>query len=255
MRIRILLLLFIVASNVQESLADEATIAVATNFLGAARALQQEFEVQTGHRIVLVSGSTGQLYAQVINGAPYDVYLAADQERPELLAESGLGIPETTISYARGRLVLWSGQLSEVSDIALSELGELSFRFLALADPDVAPYGAAARQVLERTGNEAVLGTRTVNGQNVAQAFAMTETGNAELGLIALSQAVVYGGEGYYQLIPELLHEPIIQDGIVLQRAAGNQAAVMFVEYLGSASARELIRQFGYEAGQANLDQ
>lgn len=228
--------------------AEQATIAVAANFLIAADALEQEFEASTGHELVLTSGSTGQLYAQIINGAPYDVLLAADQERPRLLAENGRGEASSVFTYAVGRLVLWSGNANDFNDGPIAELVKSDFRFIAIAEPDVAPYGRAAREVLERLGLWSELEARIVKGQNVAQAFAMAETGNAQLGLVALSQALAYQGPADYQIVPPELYEPIRQDALLLHQAARNAAARDFVGFLKSLEAREIIERFGYSS-------
>lgn len=226
--------------------AEQATVAVAANFLIAANVLAQEFESSSGHDVVLTSGSTGQLYAQIINGAPFDVLLAADQERPRLLAEAGRGYASSIFTYAVGRLVLWSGNSSGIHDGPIQELLNADFRFLAIAEPDVAPYGRAAREVLERLGLWSELEARIVKGQNVAQTFAMAETGNAQWGLVALSQALAYQGPAFYRIVPPELYEPIRQDAVVLQRAAANAAARDFVDFLKSPAAVEIIERFGY---------
>jgi molybdate transport system substrate-binding protein len=230
--------------------ADEATIAVATNFLNPMQALETEFESATGHRLNISSGSTGQLYAQMVNGAPFDVLLAADQARPRLLAEAGLGDASSVFTYAVGRLALWSAEPGRVGDEPLSAVLETEFRWLAIAEPALAPYGAAARQALEALGAWESVQQRLVRGQNIAQTFAMIQTGNAEIGFVALSQALDYEGAATYQLVPSELHEPIRQDAILSMRAAGNAAALSFLEFLRSAEAIAIIEAYGYSAGQ-----
>jgi molybdate transport system substrate-binding protein len=226
--------------------AEEATIAVAANFLIAAHALQQEFEASSVHRLVVTSGSTGQLYAQIVNGAPFDVLLAADQQRPRLLAENGRGDVSSVFTYAVGRLVLWSKDASRINDAPIVEQFEKDFRFLAIAEPEVAPYGRAARQALEGLGVWSRIQARIVKGQNVAQTFAMTETGNAQLGLVALSQVLAYEGQASYRIVPLELYDPIRQDAILLGRAADNSAARDFLRFLESPVAREIIERAGY---------
>jgi len=227
---------------------DDATltVAVATNFLAPAAAIEQAFEADTQHQVTIVAGSTGQLYAQIVNGAPFDVLLAADAERPALLAERGLGDPATRFTYALGRLVLWSARADFVDDATLAQLPALEFRRLAIANPALAPYGEAAMQVLDGLGVSEALAPRIVQGQNIGQAFALVESGNAEIGFIALSQALGYAGEASYSVVPEALHEPIRQDAIVLAHAAENPAANDFVAFLQSDPARRIIEASGY---------
>jgi molybdate transport system substrate-binding protein len=226
--------------------AEELTIAVAANFLPTLRALVPVFEESTGHEAVLVSGSSGQLYAQIVNGAPFDVLLAADAERPRLLAESGFGQSSSVFTYAVGQLALWSAEADRVSDDTLGALADVPLRWFAIAEPKVAPYGEAARQVLENLGVWQRLEPKLVRGQNVAQAFAMVETRNADLGLVALSQALAYGGTASYRTVPADLHEPIRQDAILLKRGEENPAALGFVAFLRSAAAAEIIVRYGY---------
>jgi molybdate transport system substrate-binding protein len=217
---------------------EELRIAVAANFLGTLQRLEREFEQATSHEITVIAGSTGLLYAQIRNGAPFDVLLAADQQRPEQLAADGFGNPASVFTYAIGRLVLWSADAAQ--------LPAQSFRWLAIAEPRIAPYGIAAQQTLEHLGAWDDLQPRIVKGQNIAQAFAMADTGNAELGFISLAQALARGGESSQIIVPEEAHEPIRQDAIVLRRAAGNRAAAAFVEFLQSREAAEIIEQSGY---------
>jgi molybdate transport system substrate-binding protein len=226
--------------------ADEATVAVAANFLIVARALEIEFEATSGHELVVTVGSTGQLYAQIVNGAPFDVFLAADRERPRLIAEANLGDASSVFTYAVGQLVLWSGDAGRVLDKPLSNQLRSDYRFLAISEPGVAPYGVAARQLLENLGLWSELEPRIVRGQNIAQTFTMVETGNAEFGLVALSQALAYDGSASYQAVPSNLYDPIRQDAVLLQRAADNAAARQFLDFLKSPAASEIIERFGY---------
>jgi molybdate transport system substrate-binding protein len=228
--------------------AEQATVAVAANFLTAANALVQEFELSSEHELVVTSGSTGQLYAQIVNGAPFDVLLAADQERPRLLAGNGRGDPASVFTYAVGRLVLWSRSADTIDEGSIVELLKSDFRFLAIAEPDVAPYGRAAREALEILGLWSELEGRIVKGQNVAQTFAMTETGNAQFGLVALSQALAYEGPAFYRLVPPELYQPIRQDAVLLRRAAANAAARDFLAFLKTQASRDIVERYGYES-------
>jgi molybdate transport system substrate-binding protein len=234
------------AGALPQARAEEVTIAVAANFRGALETLAAEFEDATGHRVTITSGSTGQLYAQIVNGAPFDILLAADRERPRLLAEAGLGEPSSVFSYAVGRLALWSRDPGLVDAQTLSSLGEIPFRWFAIAEPDVAPYGAAAKQALERLGAWESIEPRLVRGLNIAQAFAMIETRNAELGLVALSQALAYEGTSSYEIVPSALHDPIRQDAIALRRAADNTAASAFLDFIRTSEAGDVLQAYGY---------
>jgi molybdate transport system substrate-binding protein len=224
---------------------ESATVAVAANFIAPIEALADDFSAASGHELVIVGGSSGQLYAQIVNGAPFDVFLSADQLRPQQLIDAGLADGGTRFTYAHGLLVLWSRR-SELLLDGLEVLGTSRYRWLAIANPALAPYGAAARQALERLELWPALRTRIVRGQNIGQTFAMVETGNAELGLIALSQALTYDGAADYVEIPPSLYDPIRQDAIALPRAEANTAARSFLGYLRSDAARAIITSFGY---------
>jgi molybdate transport system substrate-binding protein len=226
--------------------ADEVRIAVAANFIAPLQELAGAFEASTGHTVEVSAGSTGQLYAQIANGAPFDVLLAADQSRPRLLAEEGFGDIEGVFTYAIGHLALWSAQPQRIDEFSLAELLDDEFRWFAIAEPEVAPYGTAARQVLESLGVWGSIQPRLVRGQNIAQTFAMIETGNAELGLIALSQALSYRQPASYISIAQELHDPIRQDAILLNRGRSNDAARAFLAFLQSAAATEIIEDYGY---------
>lgn len=224
--------------------AESLTIAVAANFLNPLQALKAEFEGSMGHEITVVGGSTGQLYAQIINGAPFDVLLAADTERPRLLAAEGWGDPSSRFTYAFGRLVLWS--FEDIDESTLERLAEQDFHWLAIANPDLAPYGAAAKQVLETLGVWASVSNRIVRGGNIGQAFAFVETGNAQLGLVALSQALAYRHKASFVIVRQELHDPIRQDAILLRRAGDNSAAHDFMRFLETPLAATIIERYGY---------
>ena len=228
------------------SRAEVATVAVAANFLVPLQSIAATFEERTGHEIVLVPGSTGQIYAQILNGAPFDVFLAADSERPARLGADGLADAGSRFSYAHGRLVLWSADPAALDGRGIELLAEGDFRHIAIASPELAPYGAAAKQVLERLELWEAFRSRIAVGQSIGQAFAMAATGNAELGLVALSQALAWEGPASYVTVPPELHAPIQQDAILLERGAGNAAAVALMAFLRSDETRRIIREFGY---------
>jgi molybdate transport system substrate-binding protein len=229
--------------------ADTATVAVAANFTAPLEALQAVFENSSEHRLVVASGSTGQLYAQITNGAPFDVLLAADQEHPEMLAAAGFASDTQRFTYAIGKLALFTRDTATFAPLGLDTLRRTDYRWLAIANPQLAPYGLAAQQALEALDLWSALQVRMVRGQSIAQTFAMAETRNAELALIALSQAIAYGGTAASFEIPARLYAPIRQDAILLNRAAANAAALEFLQFLRSAAAVRLIEQYGYSAG------
>lgn len=217
-----------------------ANVAVATNFRDAALTLAEEFSARTGHELKVSAGSTGKLYAQIRHGAPFDIFLAADQQRPQQLQQDGLAAsaPQT---YALGSLVLiGSGVLNERT------LAESGFNKLAIANPELAPYGMAATQAIEHLGVADIVEGRIVQGENVGQTLAMVLSGNAELGLVARALASVTGDLATWS-VPAHWHEPIAQDGVLLSAGAGNPAAVSFYEFLYTPSAQQLIRAAGYE--------
>lgn len=221
--------------------AEEVRVAVASNFVPALEALAGPFERQTGHRVLLSAGSTGKHYAQIRRGAPFDLFLAADRARPERLELAGLGVADSRFTYALGVLVLWrpDGPLPDPPPAALSD--ETGGR-LAMANPALAPYGRAARQTLERLGVWESVRARRVRGENIAQAYQFVATGNAALGLVALSQYRQRPEGGVWE-IPERLYEPIEQQALLLRESPGARA---LWRYLRSEPARQRIRELGY---------
>ena len=228
---------------------DEVLAAVATNFLNVASQLEPEFEAQTGHDLRLVAGSTGKLYAQIVNGAPFEVFLAADQERPARLVAEGLALEASRRSYAEGRLALWSPRSEFVAADGARTLRAAEFRRLAIANPDLAPYGLAAREVLANLGLERQLKGRLVLGENIGQTLALVATGNAELGFVALSQLGSLRGRvnGSHWIVPRSLHSPIRQDAVLLAHAAERPGARAFLDYLRTPAVKDRIRSHGYD--------
>lgn len=244
----------LVAVAAGRATAAEALVAVAANFADVVRQLEPGFRAATGHALAVSIGSTGQLYAQIRGGAPYDLLLAADQERPRRLAEEGLAVAGSRFTYAVGRLTLWSAAAERIGADGEETLRHGGFRHLALANPKLAPYGAAARQVMRRLGLWEVLRERLILGENVGQTFAMVASGNAELGFVALAQVLSSRNTtpGSRWDVPARLHEPIRQDAVLLTRAADNLAARAFLGYLKSPTARSLIERSGYGTPPAN---
>jgi molybdate transport system substrate-binding protein len=228
--------------------AEHALVAVAANFAGVAAQLEVQFERSSEHTMDLVIGSTGKLYTQITNGAPFDVFLAADQERPRRLEDSGVAIRGSRRTFAVGRLVLWSPEIQGVQGDGAALLRAGEFRTIAIANPRLAPYGAAAVEALQALGVYEDLRDRIVMGENVGQAHVMVASGNAELGLIALSSITQAGTArpGSSWEVPQNLYAPIRQDVVLLTRAADNAAARAFLSFLQSAVATELIESFGY---------
>lgn len=228
--------------------AGEALIAVATNFAEPAERLAAAFEAETAHEITIATGSTGTLYAQIVYGAPFDALLAADGERPARLVADGHALRETRFTYAVGRLALWSAEPGRVAQDGRTTLREGRFRKLALANPELAPYGAAARETLASLGLAEALADRVVLGENVGQAHALVATRNAELGFVALSSLVRPGQQttGSRWDVPPELHAPIRQDAVLLTRAAANPAARAFLDSLRGADARRILAAYGY---------
>ena len=217
--------------------------AVAANFTTAAREIAAAFEDATGNRALLSFGSTGQLYAQILQGAPFEVFLAADEARPEFAEREGLAVPGSRRTYAVGRLVLFSTEAGRVS--GPDALRDPGLRRIALANPALAPYGRAALEAARALGVEDIVRDRQVIGTNVSQAHQFVRTGNAELGFLALSQ-VARSEDGSRWLVPEHLHGPIRQQAVLLEAGRDNPAAARFLDFLGSAAAREILRRHGY---------
>lgn len=229
------------------AVAAEVNVAVAANFTAPMRRIAQDFERDTGHRVTMSFGGTGQFYAQVRNGAPFAVLLAADDETPVKLESEGWAVGGTRHTYAIGQLVLWSRQPGTV-DSQGQVLKTGAFERIAIANPKLAPYGAAAMEVLDRMGLRESLAPRIVEGANIAQTFQFVASGNAALGFVALSQ-VVEGGrvrEGSAWIVPSSLHAPIRQDAVVLKAGRDNPAATALMAYLKGDKAREVILSYGY---------
>ena len=227
--------------------ADVVQVAVAANFTAPARALAEVFARTTGHEAKLSFGATGAFYTQIKNGAPFDVLLAADDERPARLEKEGDTVAGSRFTYATGQLVLWSAKPGLVDDEG-AVLKHGQFGKIAIANPKNAPYGAAAVEAMEKLGLAATLQPKLVTGESIGQTFNFIATGNAELGFVALAQ-VLDGGKlksGSMWVVPAQYHAPIIQDAVILKRAANNPAAKAWMELLKTPQSKELIRSYGY---------
>lgn len=227
--------------------ADTVSVAVASNFTAPMQKIAQEFARDTGHQAQLSFGSTGKFYVQIHNGAPFGVLLSADAATPEKLAREGKADAASRITYAIGKLVLWSKDSTYVD-----EQGEVlktnHFQHLAIANPRLAPYGLAAEQTLRKLGLLDAVQPKFVQGENIGQTYQFVATGNAQLGFVALSQVMQDGrinsGSGW--IVPETMHEPIRQDAIVLNQARDNAAAQALMRYLQGDKARAIISAYGY---------
>jgi molybdate transport system substrate-binding protein len=227
---------------------EEAVVAVAANFSEVAERLERDFERDGGHTLTLVAGSTGKLYAQIANGAPFDAFLAADQARPERLERERLAVAGSRFTYATGRLTLWSAEPGRVGGDGAATLRRGKFRRLAIANPALAPYGAAAKQTLAKLGLWERFADRIVMGETIGQAHVLVASGSAELGFVALSSVLSRRNQtrGSRWDVPSGLHTPIRQDAVLLARAAHNPAARGFLGFLRSAKAKVLIESYGY---------
>ena len=232
--------------------AEEVTVAVAANFTAAMQKIAQAFEQDTGHKALLAFGATGKFYAQIKNGAPFSVLLSADDETPARLEKEGVAVAGTRFTYAIGRLALWSKNASLVDDkgqVLLSNTAaKNSFKKLAIADPKLAPYGAAAMEVIERMGVIAKVRPKLVQGDSIGQAFQFVMTENAALGFVALSQISIDGRitQGSAWVVPQNLYTPLKQDAVLLPLGKDNAAALALMKYMRTDRAQTIIRTYGY---------
>ena len=229
------------------ALAAEVKVAVAANFTAPMQKIAADFERDTGHKAQLSFGATGKFYAQIKNGAPFEILLAADDEIPARLEKEGFAASGSRFTYAIGQLALWSARPGYVDDMG-EVLKQDTFEHLAIANPRLAPYGAAAVETLTRLGLLGRVEGRLVQGENIAQAFQFVSTGNAELGFVALSQVYVGGKlkSGSAWIVPANLHKPIRQDAVVLARGRDNPAAAALARFLKTDKARAVIKSYGY---------
>ncbi|MBA1200555.1 molybdate ABC transporter substrate-binding protein [Pseudomonas capeferrum] len=228
--------------------ADEVQVAVAANFTAPIQAIAKDFEKDTGHTLVASYGATGQFYAQIRNGAPFEVFLAADDSTPAKLEEEKAIVPGSRFTYAIGTLALWSPKAGYVDDQGQVLKGD-TYKHLSIANPQTAPYGLAATQVLDKLQLSEVTQPKIVQGQNITQAFQFVSTGNAELGFVALSQIYKDGQvqSGSAWIVPARMHEPIRQDAVILEKGKDNPAAKALVDYLKGPKAAAVIKSYGYE--------
>ncbi|AYN16851.1 molybdate ABC transporter substrate-binding protein [Pseudomonas monteilii] len=251
MRIRPSLLAFTALASLlafNTAWADEVQVAVAANFTAPIQAIAKDFEKDTGHKLVAAYGATGQFYAQIKNGAPFEVFLAADDTSPKKLEDEKEIVPGSRFTYAIGTLALWSAKEGYV-DAKGEVLKKNTYQHLSIANPKAAPYGLAATQVLDKLKLTEATKGKIVEGQNITQAFQFVSTGNAELGFVALSQIYKDGKvtSGSAWIVPASLHDPIRQDAVILNKGKDNAAAKALAEYLKGPKAAAVIKSYGYE--------
>ena len=227
--------------------ADEITVAVASNFITPMQKLAADFEQNSEHSVKLVSGSSGRFYAQISHGAPFDLLLSADSEKPAQLINDGLALPSSLFTYAYGRVVLWTAEVGQV--VNEKTLSNAEFAHLAIANSKLAPYGKAAKEVLTQLGLDKETRLKWVVGENISQTYQFVASQNAQYGFIAASQWL---GQGSGWLIPEALHQPIQQSAVILNRASDKQAVFELVEYLQSPAAAVIIQDYGYQVASAS---
>ena len=228
--------------------AGDALLAVAANFTAPMQKIAQAFEQDTGHKAVLSFGATGSFYAQIKNGAPFDVLLAADDDTPLKIEKEGLSVVGSRFTYATGQLVLWSKQAGLVDDKG-DVLRSGKFQKLAIANPKLAPYGLAATETLTQLGLLSELQPKIVMGESIGQTYQFLVTENAQLGFVALSQVFADGKitQGSAWVVPAKLHNPIQQDAVLLNSGKNNPAAAALLTYLKSDKARAIIKSYGYQ--------
>lgn len=230
-----------------QSAGKEIKVAVAANFTEPAREIGAAFEKATGHKLLLSFGATGQFYAQITQGAPFDILISADRATPAKAISEGHGVIDTAFTYAVGKLVLYSKSLDLTVGDGVLKAGK--FNKIAIANPATAPYGAAGLEALKALGVGDVLQPKIVQGNNIAQTFQFIDTGNAEVGFVALSQ-VIFVKDGSRWLVPPAYYSPIAQDAVLLNVGEKNDAAKAFLGYLRGTEARNIIEKFGYGIGE-----
>lgn len=248
MKLNRLLALLLTAAFATAAQAENVSVAVAANFTGPIQVIAPLFERDTGHKIVPAFGATGKFYAQITNGAPFEVLLSADDETPARLVKEGHGVSGSAFTYAIGKLVLWSPD-PKLIDNKGEILKKGGFKHIAIANPKTAPYGAAAVQTMSKLGVLESVKPLFVQGENISQTHQFVTTGNAELGFVAYSQVIkngqIGGGSGW--LVPANLYDPIRQDAVLLAKGQNNPAAKALLDYLKGEKAQVVIKSFGYE--------
>ena len=242
------LLFLLLAMHPAASVAEEVRVAVASNFLATLNTIATRFEQDSGHTALVSSGSSGKLYAQIKNGAPFDVFFSADAMRPKLLEEEGFAVPGSRFTYAVGRLTLWHPGSAMIEGNEQSILLRSDVRHVAIANPKTAPYGAAAKEALQALGLWEQVQDRLVRGENIGQTFHFVFSKNAQLGFVALSQVLgpKVNGSGSRWDVPTHLYAPIRQQAVLLRSGQRQEVARAFLDYVKDGRARNVIERFGY---------
>jgi molybdate transport system substrate-binding protein len=228
------------------ALADQVNVAVAANFTDAAKEIGQAFKAKTGNDAVFSFGASGALYTQISQGAPFQIFLSADSARPQKAVDEGYGVAGTNFTYAIGKLVLWTKKAGLTASADTLKSG--SFNKISICDPKAAPYGQAAVETMQSLKLYDALQPKLVQGANITQAYQFVDTGNAEIGFVALSQ-VIGKTEGSQWVVPQDLYKPIKQDAVLLSKGAGSKAAKDFVDFLKGPEAAAIIKKYGYDVG------
>ncbi|MCG8312136.1 MAG: molybdate ABC transporter substrate-binding protein [Pseudomonadales bacterium] len=244
---RVLMLLCIVSGTLSHAHAEDIKIAVASNFTFAMKALVNQFETETEHRVIVSYGSSGKIFAQIQHGAPFQAFFSADQAKPVALEKSGYAVSGSRFTYATGALALWS-RSENLVDQHLTVLHNGNFNKLALANPKLAPYGLAAMEVLQHLGLVDSTRSKWVKGENISQTYQFVATGNAEVGFIALSQLRAKNNnlKGSYYIVPSELYSAIHQDAVLLQNGKDSKAVADFLSFIKSNQANKIIQSYGY---------
>lgn len=247
-RLMIGFLVVLVVPSLSSALGEEVRVAVAANFLTTLNSLAREFEIETGHTVLVTPGSSGKLYVQIQHDAPFDLFFSADALRPVLLEKKGVAIRGSRFTYAIGRLTLWSSDPLFIINDGKTVLTEGKFEYLAIANPETAPYGQAAVQILKALQVWEQVQDRLVYGENIGQAFQFVYTRNAQLGFVALSQALdpKFKQMGSRWDVPDHLYGPVIQQAVLLKKGEANSGAKAFLVYVKGPTARRIIERFGY---------
>ncbi len=242
-----MLLGFLGASFIHKALADEVQVAVAANFSAPMEEIGKAFNKASGHQLKISTGASGKFYAQIKNGAPFQVFLSADEEKPVQLEKDGLAVLGTRFTYAIGKLVLWSADPAMV-DAKGKVLEENRFNKIAIANPKTAPYGEAAMETLNALKLKTQIAPKIVMGENISQTFQFVATGNAAIGFLALSQITkdnkITAGSAW--VVPEKRYSPINQDAVLLVNGKDSEAALQFLAFLKSGDTVKLIKSYGY---------
>lgn len=242
-------------ASVSLAVAGETLVAVAANFYNPLQEIAKFFQEKTGHKVRIVSGSTGKIYAQIVNGAPFHAFLAADVRRPALLEKEGFAVPKTRFTYALGKISLWSADPKAVTDDGITSLRKMDFNHLAIANPKTAPYGTAAVQTLKKLNLWKTLRPLLVQGESISQTFQFVASGNAELGFVALSQILdpKNGLKGKRWDVPQEFYDALEQDAVLLKKGEGNPAAKGLWAFLKGKEARLIIARYGYGLIQSEM--